>query len=238
MTALTRADVRSVDQLALEVYGLPGIVLMENAGRNATAAVLQQVEDLTGERFVIAVGPGNNGGDGLVMARHLDNAGAAVQVVLAAAPERFRGDAAVNLRVVERAGIPLTCLAGATATAWQAAVAKATCLIDALLGTGATGPARGDVAQAITAIVARRAEPPAPRIIAIDLPSGLDCDTGKPLGPCVAADVTLSFVAAKIGFSAPGAARLTGRVEVLDIGVPRSLLARFGLAAGAAAPDQ
>jgi len=227
MTFLTRVDVRSVDQLAIDTYGLPGIVLMENAGRNATAALIRQIKDLAAEQFVIAVGPGNNGGDGLVMARHLDNAGAAVRVVLAAAPERFQGDALVNLRVVERSDIPLTCLAGATAAAWQAALASATYLIDALLGTGATGPARGGVAQAITAIVACRAEPPVPRVIAIDLPSGLDCDTGEPLGPCVMADATLSFVAAKIGFSEPEAASLTGRVEVLDIGVPRKLLSSF-----------
>jgi len=229
MPSLTRAEVRELDRIAIEEFGLPGIVLMENAGRNAASAILRTVGTLAAERLVIAVGPGNNGGDGLVIARHLERAGADVQVVLAAAADRFRGDAATNLRVVERSGIRLTCLAGHQVEAWQKALADATCVIDALLGTGAVGPARGDVAMAISSIVAWADRAPAHRVIAVDLPSGLDCDTGRPLGPCVRATRTLTFVGAKLGFAAAGADQFTGPVEELDIGAPRAVLARFGL---------
>ena len=233
MPLLTRAQVREIDRIAIEEFGLPGLVLMENAGRNAAAAILGTVGSLVGERLIIVVGPGNNGGDGLVIARHLECAGADVRVLLAAAADRFRGDAATNLRVVERSGTPLTCLAGQPASAWQEALADATCVIDALLGTGAIGPARGDVATAIGSIVAWAEEASARRVIAIDLPSGLDCDTGRPLGYCVCATLTLTFVASKSGFSTAEAGRFTGRVEQLDIGAPRALLARFGILGGA-----
>lgn len=228
MLPLTRAQAREIDRLTIESLGLPGIVLMENAGRGAAAAIRQFTAPDTGQRFVILVGRGNNGGDGLVIARHLDNAGLSVRVLLAAAPERFAGDAAVNLAVLERSGIPLDCLAAGGAAAWGEALADATVLVDALLGTGASGPARGPVATAIDAIARRSTHEPRPRVVAIDLPSGLDCDTGRPLGPCVRADLTLSFVAAKVGFTAAGAADYLGKVQSLDIGVPRVVLVQVG----------
>jgi NAD(P)H-hydrate epimerase len=234
MPLLTRDEVRELDRMAIEEFGLPGLVLMENAGRNAAAAILQTVGPLAAERLVVVVGPGNNGGDGLVIARHLELAGVPIHVVLAAAADRFRGDAATNLRVVERSGIQLTCLAGQSASVWQEVLGSATCVIDALLGTGAVGPARGDVAMAISSIVAWADRAPDHRVIAIDLPSGLDCDTGRPLGPCVRATRTLTFVAAKLGFAAAGADQFTGPVEELDIGAPRAVLARFGLLGGLA----
>jgi NAD(P)H-hydrate epimerase len=99
--------------------------------------------------------------------------------------------------------------------------------VDALLGTGAKGPARGSIATAIEAINAARDHGGA-RVFAVDLPSGLDCDTGQPLGECVRADVTGTFVARKIGFDRPGADTYTGDVHVLDIGVPRALLLEIG----------
>lgn len=223
---LSRAQAREIDRLTIESFGLPGIVLMENAGRNAATAIRQFAIPETDQRFVILAGRGNNGGDGLVIARHLDNAGLSVRVLLAAEPGRFAGDAAVNLAVLERSGIPLACLATGGAAAWGEALADATVLVDALLGTGASGPARGPVAAAIAAIARRSTHEPRPRVVAIDLPSGLDCDTGRPLGPCVRADLTLSFVAAKVGFAAAGAADYLGEVHVLDIGEPRKVLAQ------------
>lgn len=225
MPALTRAEVRNVDRRAIEDFGLPGIVLMENAGRNA-AALLHAIAPAA--PITIVCGRGNNGGDGFVMARHLELAGHAVQILLAGDPAGITGDAAVNHRVAVAAGMPIVLMEAAPAAEWDEALARAEWIVDALLGTGATGPARGATATVIAAI--DRARTAGARVFAVDLPSGLDCDSGQPLGPCVRADVTGTFVARKIGFDRPAAAEFTGVVHVLDIGAPRRLLADLGLA--------
>ena len=226
MRSLLRAEVRDVDRRAIEDFGLPGIVLMENAGRNAAALLHEMVP---GASIAIACGKGNNAGDGFVMARHLENLGHDVRILLAADPADHRGDAATNWRVIERAGIPFERLVEGTAADWEHAMETAACIVDALLGTGATGAARGAIATAIESIDAVSRRQPV-RVFAVDLPSGLACDTGRPAGACVRADVTATFVARKIGFDLPGAAEWTGDVRVLDIGVPRQLLAEMGLA--------
>ena len=132
---------------------------------------------------------------------------------------------------MERSGQSIACLVDANVAEWQHALAGASWIVDALLGTGATGPAHGSIATAIEGINAVRNRGTA-RVFAVDLPSGLDCDTGRPLGPCVRADVTGTFVARKVGFDRPGADGFTGRVHVLDIGVPRALLRLVGAAPG------
>lgn len=220
---LTRAEVRDVDRRAIAEYGLPGIVLMENAGRNA-AMLLQSVGPEG--RVVIACGKGNNAGDGFVIARHLENLGRDVRLLLACRPEELTGDAAIQAAVAGRSGTPTTCLAGADEAAWEAALGGADWIVDALLGTGAHGAPRGTIAAAIRGINTVRAVGAA-RVFAVDLPSGLDCDTGAAPGDCIRADVTATFVARKLGFAAPGADRFTGQVHVIDIGVPRRLLAEL-----------
>lgn len=230
MRPLSREEVREVDRLAIEEFGLPGITLMENAGANA-ARLLESL-GIDGP-VAIACGRGNNGGDGFVIARHLDAAGHTVRLLLACNPADQRGDAATNLRVAERSGLSITCLAESDAAAWQRELGGATWIVDALLGTGASGAPRGAVAAAITAINAareagREAGRPV-RVLAVDLPSGLDCDTGRPAGSCVRADVTATFVAPKAGFGQSSAAAFTGVVHVLGIGAPRAVLARVGL---------
>jgi NAD(P)H-hydrate epimerase len=225
MRSLSRAEVREVDRRAIEDFGLPGIVLMENAGRNA-AALLHVLAPSAS--LAIACGKGNNAGDGFVMARHLENLGHHVRLLLAGDPAEHRGDAATQRRVVERAGISFERLADGSPTDWERSLASVDWIVDALLGTGATGAPRGAIATAIEAInaVSRRRDV---RVLAVDLPSGMDCDTGLPPGACVRADVTATFVARKIGFDHPNAAAWTGDVHVLDIGVPRTLLAGMGL---------
>lgn len=215
---LTRDQCRRVDELAIREYGLPGIVLMENAGRG-TAEKLLEI-DARGP-VVICCGRGNNGGDGLVIARHLDLRGIAAWTFLFAPPEEYQGDAATNLRVVERAGLPLDAvLVEQDLDRLDEALAGAAWIVDALLGTGARGEPRGLLPAAIDRINAAAA-----RKLAVDLPSGLDCDTGWPAAHTVRADHTCTFVARKPGFLVPGAAAFTGQVHVVDIGVPRSLLA-------------
>lgn len=222
MRTLSRAAVRSVDLRAIGEYGLPGIVLMENAGRGAAAVLHSLAGGPTS--VMIACGRGNNGGDGFVIARHLDNLGHRAGVLLACDPAGITGDAAVNHRVVARSGIAIAALHGADGDAWEAALGGAEWIVDALLGTGAEGAPRGAVATAIRAIEAARRRPGGPRVLAVDLPSGLDCDTGATPGDCIHATATATFVAAKKGFDAPGARARTGDVHVVDIGVPRRLL--------------
>lgn len=225
LRSLSRAEVRAIDRRALEEFGLPGIVLMENAGRNA-AAILHTLAP--GAAIAIVCGRGNNGGDGFVMARHLELAGHAVRLLLTGDPAGLTGDAATNHRVAVAAGMPLVCMESASPATWEEALAGADWVVDALLGTGVAGPARDATATAIAAINRTR-EAGTARVFAVDLPSGLDCDTGQPLGPCVRADVTATFVARKSGFDQPGAAAFTGVVHVIDIGVPRRLLAGIGI---------
>lgn len=229
MRRLTRAEVREIDRLAIEEYGLPGIVLMENAGGNA--ARLLHGLGVAGP-VAIACGRGNNGGDGFVIARHLELLGHDVRLLLACPLQDYRGDAAVNAEVASRAGLAMCGLSAGSPADWAAALRGAAWVVDALLGTGATGAPRGAVATAISAINVARGEGRGVRVFAVDVPSGLDCDTGDRAGACIQADVTATFVASKPGFDTPGATSFTGPVHVLDIGAPASLLARFGLAAG------
>ena len=234
MRSLTREQVRAVDLQAIGDYSLPGIVLMENAGRNAAHLLHALASAATFPapwRVTIACGRGNNGGDGFVMARHLENLGAEIKILLASDPSVYRGDAAINHAVAVRAGIAINQLESAPVSEWSAALAGSDWIVDALLGTGSSGAPRGAVATAIRAINLARhphGHSPPRKIFAVDIPSGLDCDTGLAAGECLRADVTATFVARKIGFDAPGAAAFTGAVHVLDIGVPRRLLVATG----------
>jgi len=226
MHPLTRDQIRAVDARAIGDFSLPGIVLMENAGRNA-AHLLHRIARPDARprpwRVGIVCGRGNNGGDGFVIARHLENLGAEVRILLACDPAAYRGDAAVNHTVAARSGIPIMSLESATAGEWFEALEDAAWIIDALLGTGASAAPRGAIATAIEAT--NQARTSGARVLAVDLPSGLDCDTGLAAGACVRADITATFVARKVGFDAPGASAYTGTVHVLDIGVPARLLA-------------
>ena len=215
MLTLTREESRAVDRVAMERFGMSGLVLMENAGRGCADLLLRL--GIAG-RVTICCGSGNNGGDGFVIARHLENAGIDVRVGLFAPEEKVRGDAAANLRILQAAGTPLTVFPdGGTPEGVDAFLDGADWIVDALLGTGVAGPVREPLAGVIEAI--NRA---GRRVLAIDLPSGLDCDTGRPWGSCVRASQTATMVASKQGFAA--AAEFTGEVHVVGIGIPRRLL--------------
>jgi NAD(P)H-hydrate epimerase len=217
---LTRDEVRDIDRRAIETLGLPGIVLMENAGRGA-AELLSDL-GIDGP-VIVAAGKGNNGGDGFVIARHLANRGYDARVLLFADPHELTGDALTNYHVLCAAGMPIRdCVSPDVSPSWQRELAGGSWIVDALLGTGTWGAVREPFGTVIDQINASGA-----RVFAVDLPSGLDCDTGEPLGPCIRAAHTATFVAPKRGFNAPGAAAFTGKVHVIDIGVPRSLLSEF-----------
>ncbi|MGO8689096.1 MAG: NAD(P)H-hydrate epimerase [Thermoguttaceae bacterium] len=223
--SLSREQSRQVDRRAGEEYGISGLVLMENAGRGA-ADVLGQLAS-PGEKIVVCCGKGNNAGDGFVLARHLDLRGYAVRVLVWAEPEELQGDAGVNFQILRKVGVPLEIFGSRHDPARLADnLAGAAWIVDALLGTGVRGEPRPPLDAVIEGLNAAAA----PKL-AIDLPSGLDCDTGRPARHTIRAAVTCTFVASKRGFSAPGAAEWTGQVHVLDIGAPRKLVEEV-LAAG------
>lgn len=219
---LNRDAVRDIDRRAGDDFGIPGIVLMENAGRGC-AEVLCQV-DARGP-VVICCGKGNNAGDGLVLARHLDFRGIPTQLIFWSDPQQLQGDAATNFQIANKAHLPLVVAdADRPLAALEAHLADARWVVDALLGTGATGAPRSPFD-----IVIARLNACAARKLAIDVPSGLDCETGQPATHTFRADHTCTFVAAKPGLLNPSAQPWVGQLHVAHIGIPRALLAQFGL---------
>ncbi len=215
---LNREQARALDRKVIEEGGVPGVVLMENAGRGAAELLLR-----LGAKGMVLVccGKGNNGGDGFVIARWLDNAGVAVRVLLFARPEDLRGDAAIMYRIIERGGPPIEILSSSDSdeTSLRRELETAEWVVDALFGSGLQGPVRPPFDKIIEAINASGA-----RVLAVDIPSGLDADTGQPQGPTIRARHTATIVAAKKGFARPEAAAWLGQVHVIDMGAPRRLL--------------
>jgi NAD(P)H-hydrate epimerase len=216
---LSREQVRAIDRRAIDEFGIPGVVLMENAGRGAAEVLLSLGPQ--GRGVVVCCGKGNNGGDGFVIARHLDNRGVPVRVLLFAKSDELTGDAAINCEIVRRSGVPLEVRGGqpVDVEALRRELAAASWVVDALFGTGLAGAVRPPFDQVIAAINASGAQ-----VLAVDIPSGLDCDTGAPLGPTVRAQHTVTFVAPKVGFAEPAAGAWLGTVHVVDIGAPRAAL--------------
>lgn len=222
---LTRSQLREIDRRAIEDYGIPGVVLMENAGRNAAEIIAKLSDEIASPRtqpIAIVCGRGNNGGDGYVIARHLHNMGRAVLLFLAAPMDSLTGDAAMNANIVRRMGLPCHTIDTIEAVERHCDdLHEAFIIVDALLGTGFSGAMRSPFDAIIQAM---NAAPRAVRI-AIDVPSGLDCDTGAPSPATLRADHTITFVAPKIGFAAPSAAEYVGELHVADIGAPIELIA-------------
>jgi NAD(P)H-hydrate epimerase len=212
---LTREQVRLIDKLALERYHIPGLVLMENASRAVADAIISMAS-VADASVAIVCGGGNNGGDGFAVARHLHNRGAHVDLVLAAAPARLRGDALMNWQIVEAMGIENVDFHDSEDVVNAHAV---DIVVDALFGTGLSRQPDADMTKLIE--VMNRSGLP---IVAIDLPSGLDCDSGEALGACIRATRTVTFVAEKVGFANPASKQYTGEITVGDIGCPRELI--------------
>jgi NAD(P)H-hydrate epimerase len=243
---LSREQVRQIDRLSLERYHIPGIVLMENAAR-AAAGVAWEMLGVGAGRVLILCGGGNNGGDGLAVARHLHNRGADVTIALTVDPAKYTGDAKINYDIALAMGLKIVKLdaggsdaggsgagqrdpdrpaagssdpnASPNPDASLSTLGDADLVIDAIFGTGLDRPPRPPF-EAIAATVNGWKR----HVLAIDVPSGLDCDTGQPLGACIAATRTITFVAEKIGFGRPEALDYVGQVTVGDIGCPRELI--------------
>ncbi len=211
---LSREEVRSVDRIAIEEFGISGIVLMENAGAGA-ARLIDELEP-DGE-IVVLCGKGNNAGDGYVIARHLDFMQRSVRLVSIVDVDELKGDAATNHAIAVRSGIAAKEVLDRDLLTDH--LSGAGIIVDCLLGTGTTGAPRGFFADAIE--VANRST--AIRI-AIDIPSGMDCDSGEVNTDAIRANHTITFVAQKLAMQMEKSDPFIGNIHVVDIGVPRKLI--------------
>jgi NAD(P)H-hydrate epimerase len=216
MKILTAAEMREVDRRTVEA-GIPGIVLMENAGHRVVEFLAERFAPLGDQRIVVLCGKGNNGGDGLVVARQLLTrfSPAALHVVLLAEPGELKGDAAANLAMLLAAG-------GRVESEIPAEARAATLVVDALLGTGVKGAATGRMLQGIRDI---NQGFPMAAVVAVDIPSGMPSDSGEPTGEFAWADHTVTFTAPKVGLVMPPNCDYVGELRVGAIGSPPELYA-------------
>ena len=219
MKVLNSSQMRAIDREAIEGIGIPGPVLMENAGREIFRELECRFPALEKENIVVVAGRGNNGGDGLVVARLLLACGAKPTVLLLAGREEVRGDAAINLQVAAKIGVDIREIRGPEDwTERRTALAGATIVVDAVFGTGLSKPAEGLYAEVIEDINACRAFK-----LAVDIPSGLSSDGFELIGPSVKADLTVTLAAPKIAHVFPPAEDYVGELVVADIGTPGRL---------------
>jgi len=229
--AMTREQVRAFDRWAINTLGIPGVVLMENAGRSCAELIKEKLAGVTqpkacppyslGRRVCIFCGTGNNGGDGYVIARHLLNSGFQVTVVICGDIGKIKGDAKINLDILEQMGQHIEQLNisdGDISRRVRSLTGGADMLVDALFGTGLSGQMSDEYKKLIESINAQNCP-----ILAVDIPSGLDCDSGQPLGAAIKATYTVTFVAVKYGFTASSSAsHYTGEIFIASIGVEPS----------------
>jgi len=228
------AKMQQLDRLTIEEYGIPGIVLMENAGHGTVSFMKEALGPLKGTTVLIFAGPGNNGGDGLVIARRVLQLGGHPFVLFSLPPERLKGDAAINALIVDRLELPSIVLPDSfdkksiTKTILdQHGNHPVSCLVDALFGTGLTREISGHMAEIINLINELRNEHGWP-VVAVDLPSGRDADTGQVLGCGVDADLTATYGLAKPAHFQHGGAGI-GRLRIVDIGIPAAAIEQVAL---------
>ena len=214
MKVVTAQEMRQIDQQTIEQIGIPGAVLMEHAGSAVVRVLHAHFPEC--QRIGIVVGKGNNGGDGLVVARQLAHAGQPIQIFLVSPPESFAGDALTNLQIAQKLALPITpILSDGELKGLESQLASSDLIVDSIFGTGLRGGVDGFIGD-IIACINRSGKP----VIAIDLPSGLSADTGIAEGACIQANRTVTMGLPKRGnLIHPGAA-LTGKLDIVDIGFP------------------
>lgn len=220
MQVVTVHTMQELDRRAINEHGIPGCQLMENAGRACTERILAACRNLTDKRAVILAGKGNNGGDGYVIARHLLTQGWQVLVIILAHQEEIRGDALTMLKMLPEAVLSFCPIEGKLTSQHGADLQQAPLVVDALLGTGLTSDVTGVYREAISLLNAAPG-----MVVAVDIPSGVHGTSGCIRGQAVKADLTVSFACAKLGQVLYPGALQTGRLEVVDIGIPPQLLA-------------
>ena len=220
VSVVTASQMRELDRRATEEYGIPSLLLMENAGLQAVLEMERAFPLLTQRRVAVVCGKGNNGGDGFVVARHLFDRGVAVEVVLLARQTETKGDARTNLEMIRKLGAPIhEVTTSQELEANRRLFERADIVVDAILGTGSTGPAKDLFGEAIELL-----NQSGRSIVALDIPSGLNSDEGAIPGPSINAVLTVTFGLPKRGLILYPAASRAGRVVTVDIGLPRQLL--------------
>lgn len=224
---VTREEMRELDRRAIEDYGIPGIILMENAGRNVALEVLKMLKN-DGSIFkieptaAILCGKGNNGGDGFVAGRHLYNNGVKVGVYLTAKISNVLpdGDAATNLKVLLNMNLNVKeiCTLDEVGQVLPQ-LSKYSVIVDAIFGTGLTGVVREPIKSLIEGVNALNIP-----VVAVDIPSGLDCNTGAVLGAAIKATKTVTLCCPKVGFFQGAGPSCVGELVTVDIGIPRPLI--------------
>lgn len=209
---------QEIDKKAIEEFNIPGIILMENAGLVSSLILEENFPDVN--KIIIFAGGGNNGGDGLVIARHLFNQGIAVTVYLLKEADKIKGDALINLNIARLMGVPIKeILSENDLEREKANIHNADIILDAILGTGTSGEISGFLVNIINFL--NDTHKP---IISIDIPSGLDADTGFPLGCCIRAMSTLTLGLPKIGLLVYPGAEFAGKLYLVDISLPKPLI--------------
>ena len=224
MYVLTAKEMRRMDEMTIETFGLPGRVLMENAGRGATRVILESFPDIYAGDVAVVAGSGNNGGDGFVIARYLVQAGVNVTVYLLAERKKVRGEALANLELLSALDVEVVELPDENAfVRHKADMGRNNLWVDALLGTGLADMVKGYF-QSVIGYINNHPSP----VFAVDIPSGLSSETGTPCGAAIRADVTATFAFAKIGHILMPGAGFTGRLHIIDIGIPPFVVEHVG----------
>jgi ADP-dependent NAD(P)H-hydrate dehydratase / NAD(P)H-hydrate epimerase len=216
MRVLNSSQMREADKRTIEDIGIPSLVLMENAGRQAVAAMEAMYTDLLDRRVGVLCGRGNNGGDGFVVARTLVQRGVDVAVFLLGGVADVRGDARANLEILGRLGV--TVVEISDSQAWElhfSEVSDCTLIVDAIFGTGLKSPVSGLIESVIADVNASGIP-----VVAIDLPSGLSADSPKPIGPSIEATLTVTLAAPKLPLVLPPGETHAGDIVIADIGIP------------------
>ncbi len=219
MKRVTADDIRRLDLSAARDYAIPSVLLMENAGRAVSDVILR---DHPSCKVLIFAGKGNNGGDGLVVARRLANLAYKVRVILFESPSNLKADPLLNYNIAEKMAIPITVSAALSENAFLDLCRGSDLIVDAIFGIGIHSSVQGIFRDAISAI--NRSGKP---VVSIDIPSGLDSDTGRIQGVAVKATSTVTLALPKRGLFEGEGPSYAGRVEVADIGIPRDLLAPY-----------
>jgi len=214
MKPLTVEQMREADRWAIHDIGVPSLALMENAGAGASREVVRMLEGVNGPKVSVFCGTGNNGGDGFVIVRHLLNAGFSPKVFLIGHSANLSEDAYVNYRILQNVDYPVETIDHLSNNAVQA-LKESDLIIDAVFGSGLSREVKEPQSGIITAI-----NQAGKKVLAVDIPSGLDGTSGNIHGVCVKADVTATFHAPKTGFYEGQGPEVCGEIVVIDIGIP------------------
>lgn len=220
MKLVTSNEMMNMDNIATKKYLIPGIVLMENAGLQVMQKINQLFNNfVANKRIMVFCGKGNNGGDGMVIARHLINKGADVKVFLLSSPSEIKGDAATNLKILQSMGVRIyPIISEKDLQRVDISMIYSDLIVDAIYGTGFKGEAKEISANLIKLINESKK-----LIVSVDLPSGLEADTGKIYGECIKSNHTITFGLPKIGLYLEPGCRFCGEIEVVDISLPQKL---------------